>query len=507
MSLPRWSRSLLPTLRPRGAGAARWQRSGRRAGLFSNAWLALLLAHPVFGAERPWQADEPRPQLLSDISTPSTSPVPLHERQQTIRERLARLEGLMMNLSKALEQNEPGQAQRLREALEQVGRQRIKARVEQLITLLRSQRLSEADQDQRVLIENLRDLLALLTGPAGEAERQRAERQRLEQLRRQIRALLEEQTDIFNRTRQVEVSEEPPPDAAGELGRLELRQRQAEQKADALRRQMQGRGEREGAAPGARSMGEAAQEMRGAAERLGEGEPQPAAELQESALEKMQSALTELEDALRQIRREEVEETLAALEMRFRAMLEKERGVRETVTGLAAKPAEQWSRIEQLRLTEAAGIQTALASECEAIERLLIDEGTTVILPELMRQLGADVRSVAARLSVGDLGRRTQQELDAIIALLTEILEAIEVRREQMQEAPPLPESADPQEGAPLLPGSAELKLIRSSQIRINERTRELSSSPDGAVAQELGELAARQRALAGLARRMNERQ
>jgi len=461
----------------------------------------------VSGVERPGQADEPRPLRPADISAPSTSPVPLHERQQAIRERLARIEGLMMNLSKALEQSEPGQAQRLREALEQAGRQRIKARVEQLIALLRSQRLSEADQDQRVLIENLRDLLTLLTGPAGEAERQRAERQRLEQLKRQIRALMEEQTDILKRTRQVETSEEPPPDAAGELGRLELRQRQVEQKADALRRQMQGRGEREGASPGARSMGEAAQEMRGAAERLGEGETRPAAELQESALEKMQSALTELEDTLRQIRREEVEETLAALEMRFRAMLEKERGVRDIVAGLAANPRGQWSRVEQLRLTEAADIQTALAGECEAIERLLIDEGTTVILPELMKQLGADVRSVAARLSVGDLGQRTQHELDAIIALLTEILEAIETRWEQMQEAPPVPESADPQEGVPLLPGSAELKLIRSSQLRINDRTRELSSGADmAAAAQELAELAARQRMLASLARRMNER-
>lgn len=447
---------------------------------------------------------------LSDPPATSTAParsVPLHERQQAIRDRIARLEGLMLNLSRALEQSEPGQAERLREALEQAGRQRIKARVEQLITLLRSQRLSEADQGQQVVLEDLRDLLALLTSAAADADRRRAERQRLEQLKREIRALVDEQTDLLNRTRQIEALDDSQPDSNETLGRLELRQRQAQQKADALRRQMEGRGEREPPTPGARSMDGAAQDMRAAAEHMGENEPQPAAEAQQSALEKMQATLTELEDALRQIRREEVEETLAALELRLRKMLEKERNIRETAAALAARPVEQWSRAQQLGLAEAAEVQAGLAGECEAIERVLVDEGTTVILPELMRQLGVDVRSVAERLSRNDVGERTRRELDGIIALLTEILEAIETRRDQVQEAA-APESDAAEERAPLLPGSAELKLIRSSQVRINERTEALSSgSGEAEAAEELGELAARQRKLAGLAQRMNERQ
>jgi hypothetical protein len=502
--------------------SARSERACPRAGSL-KPWTArlalcalavLLLVNPLHaarGVDDSTRSSWPLQEGLSDAPTTTTAPtqsVPLHERQQAIRDRIARLEGLMLNLSKALEQSEPGQAQRLREALEQAGRQRIKTQVEQLIALLRSQRLSEADQGQQAVLADLRDLLALLTSAAGDADRRRAERQRLEQLKREIRALMDGQTDLLNRTRQVETLEDDLPDSAEKLGRLELRQRQAQQKADALRRQMEGRGEREPPTPGARSMDRAAQDMRGAAERLGEHEPEPATEMQESALEKMQAALTELEDALRQIRREEVEETLAALELRFRALLEKERRVRETVGALAARPVEQWSRVEQLGLAEAAEVQSGLAGECEAIERLLVDEGTTVILPELMRQLGADVQGVAVRLSSNDVGERTLRELDGIIALLTEILEAIETRRDQVQEAAPQPESGDPEERAPLLPGSAELKLIRSSQVRINERTDALASGAgEAGTADELGELAARQRKLANLARRLNERQ
>jgi ABC-type sugar transport system ATPase subunit len=59
-----------------------------------------------------------------------------------------------------------------------------------------------------------------------------------------------------------------------------------------------------------------------------------------------------------------------------------------------------------------------------------------------------------------------------------------------------------------LLPESVELMLLRSAQMRINQRTADLSAdsaaSPEAAA--ELARLAARQQRLVEIARQMNER-
>jgi hypothetical protein len=457
------------------------------------------------------------PEADSGADAQATQPS-LPEHQRVVRDRVERLESTMLKLSQLLAESEPAKAERLRDALQFAGSHRIKARIDTLIELLRSDQLSEGDRQQELLLADLDALLTLLTSSLNEVERRRAERQQLEALKRIIRTLMDEQTQILYRTQHVqqhlELSGSEPADAATAgsvaemLHQLEERQRSAQRQAGDLQRDMHKPAEEDRPTPGTPQVARAAEDMQQAADRLGERQPGAARQNQQGALEQLQQALDELDDALRQVRREESEETLAALEARLRSMLTREKQVREAVLALDEKSVENWTRVDRLRLAESAEMQRGVHDDCEATLRILVDEGTTVVVPELMRQVAVDMADVSARLDRSDTSTETQRVLSNVIAVLEEVLEAVERKREAdaSLDSGEQPSGDQPR---PLLPNSAELKLLRSSQMRLNERTLELAvsnSATNGDGAAIMQALSLRQGRLAELARRMNER-
>ncbi len=470
-------------------------------GLIIALWAA---PHSAWGQTSPDAENEAEVKA----SRPSLS-----ERQRVVRDRVQRLESSMLKLSRLLAEREPEKAERLRDALKYAGSRRIKARFEELTELLETDRLSEADRQQELLLADLDALLVLLTSSLNEVERRRAERQRLEALKRTIRTLLDEQTQILYRTQhveqQVEQADDVSKDVAEMLRQLERLQRDAQHQADELQRDMQKPDRRKRATPGSPQIGRAAENMQRAADALGESQPGEAKQEQQDALEQLRQALDELDDALRQVRREESEETLAALEARLRSMLTREQRVYAAAVALDEKGVDNWTRVDRLHLAESAETQHGVHDDCRGTLRILVDEGTTVIVPELMRQMAADMADVATRLDRSDTSPATRRVLADIIALLEEILNAVERKREEDAR---LEQQGGQQSGdrpRALLPGSAELKLLRSSQQRLNERTLELAVLPDaldGDQARTMQRLSQRQRRLAELARRMNER-
>lgn len=486
----------------------------RQTKLSDGALVALIVT--LWGASA---AAWGQPPLAAEPESARAPTLSLSERQRMIRDRVQLLESRMLELSRLLAESEPAKAERLRDGLRFAGSRRIKTRLERLTQLLAAEQLSEADRQQELLLKDLNALLALLTSSLNEVERRRAERQRLEAFKRTIRTLIDDQLQILYRTQHV-AQRRPSLEARSQdtattsevaemLRQLERLQRTAQRAASELQRDMRGSDEPSRPAPGTPQVEQAAQQMQQAADRLGERQPTVARENQQRALEQLQRALDELADALRQVRREETEETLATLEARLRSMLKRENHVLETVTELHEKDAADWTRLDQLRLAESARMQREVHEDCQATLRILLDEGTTVIVPELIRQVATDMADVAARLEQDDTSAPTQRALSDIIALLEEVLEAVEKKRDadarQTQEGQPPDDQP-----RPLLPGSAELKLLRSAQLRLNQRTLELSSAtdtPDEEQVQALERLAARQRHLAELARQMNERE
>src|SRR5262245_13596754 len=85
---------------------------------------------------------------------PSSANAPLADRQREILTRVQRLESTMLKLTKLLAESEPEKAERLQDALNLSGKQRIKARVESLTELLKGAKLSDADQQQTALLKD-----------------------------------------------------------------------------------------------------------------------------------------------------------------------------------------------------------------------------------------------------------------------------------------------------------------------------------------------------------------
>src|SRR5262249_42309007 len=152
------------------------------------------------------------------------------------------------------------------------------------------------------------------------------------QLQRAIRELMDEQTQHLYRTQHLEQQMTPPqgesggkagPETGEMLRKLEQLQRETQRKASEVGKDLRGKpgDDSKKERPGAEEMEKAAEQMRQAADKLGETQPGPARQHEKESLEEMQKALDELDDALRQVRKEEMEETLAALETRLQQML------------------------------------------------------------------------------------------------------------------------------------------------------------------------------------------
>lgn len=486
----------------------------------------------------------------------------LAARQEFIRERIQRLENRMVELARLLAESEPEKAERLRNALEYAGKQRLRARSTDVARLLSSARLGEADRQQAELLSDLDQLRDLLSNTLNDFDRRREERKRLEALKAQVRKLLDEQQRHLYRTQRLErpgaagdtqpnaaelapsqqqdpraPDEATPPenDVAPEAERqpaaqaptdaqraalmrqLEQEQRDTRARTDRATQQLQP--ERPTAAqqrapaqqtPGLEPLQQAGEAMQEAADRLGREQLNEAEQAQADAVRQLQRALDDLDESLRQARREEREQTLAALATRLRQMLDLERDVATRVAVVAKQDVAQWTRIEELELSEALALHRSAIAACDTTLRIIRDEGTTVVVPALLDRVADDMRSVAGWLDQRRADVLTEATLADIIAELEQMLAAIERQqeedREQSEQEPGGEQQNDGSQA--LLPRSAELKLVRETQKRLNEQSYELPG-PEAETAPAERDLAdrlgRRQRWLAEMTRALFE--
>lgn len=223
--------------------------------------------------------------------------------------------------------------------------------------------------------------------------------------------------------------------------------------------------------PGRHGVEDAARNMRDATEKLEHDRTEDALPHQDRAVEHLEHALDQLEDALQQQRREDREEVLRDLEARFRDMRIRQHAVNDETTQLDRIGADNFQRPEQLRLADLAARQRAIADRAAGCEHILDEEGTTVVFPRVIAQLAQDMTTSARRLADAHVAGLTQTIQREILDTLDQLLEAVKrmQRENEQQQARPAP--TDPNAPSPLLPRSAELKLLRASQRRINTRT------------------------------------
>jgi hypothetical protein len=257
--------------------------------------------------------------------------------------------------------------------------------------------------------------------------------------------------------------------------------------------------------------------MQKAEKNLRENKRKDAVEEQEKAEEELQQAIAELEKILKQLREEEIERTLVDLETRLKRMAEWERTIRDQSEKLANLAGEDRDRQLDIQANKLATEQLKVAMEGQRAMLLLKDEGSSQAFPEALQQVINDAQLIVKRLNAADLSVNTLAIEDEVIGALDEMLESLqEVQKKREEEKQNQRDGGgsggggEPEE--PLVGKIAELRLIKTLQLRVNRRTDRLADQSnnkddligevdDQKLREELLDLSSRQQKIQGVTR------
>ena len=254
------------------------------------------------------------------------------------------------------------------------------------------------------------------------------------------------------------------------------------QLAEQMKKSAQGRPGAPKSTAGQKSVSGAAKSMGKAAGKLGQGKPGQANQDQKESLKKLQQAREQLEDEIAREAERLREEELARIDQMLARMLKTQKNIsKETklvavkLAGLAKAGAAQ-RRAAELKVAELSKGEGRLAARAERIIKMLRKEGSTFVFPSVLEEVRKDLTAVADRLAAkrcGALTRNTQRQIEQSLAAMIDAIRKELADRKR--------ESSGGGRGrgrgggkAPLVPGVAELKMLRVLQLQVNARTKVL---------------------------------
>jgi hypothetical protein len=483
----------------------------------------------------------------------------LAEREQELVRQYAELELSFLRLADLLDATDPRRAALLRSACETARSEQVGDRLTTIVDLLRQGQLLKAGANQQEAIEQLRSLLdSLAAGDeprragdtarevkaflgrlskaiarqreiAGSTEAGRDEAElaaRQQQLADDSQALADDLGRFAERMSEGKPQPKPEsrssddsrdastpdqPDASpGKKGGKDQPGGAAEPEpteasppsSDAA--EPQGDDEASRAERSRQRLQAAQRRMQAARKQLDEAKRADSRREQDKAVEELENARAELEEILRQMREQEVERLLVQLEARVREMLRAERGIVSAAEALSSGASA--GRERELAAAKLGRDQEGVAASAVKALALVRDDGTAVAVPQALEQVRDDAQQAAARLGRGDVGGTTRGIVADIVTGLEELLAALE-RAQRDRDAQEKQEKSfggkPPQPGdQPLVDALAELKMIRSLQLRVNGRTQRFAAllgdgieqADEPELRQALEKLATRQR-------------
>jgi len=220
-----------------------------------------------------------------------------------------------------------------------------------------------------------------------------------------------------------------------------------------------------------------------AEDKIAKKDNKAAGDKQADAINELKKAQKKLEDLLKQLREEEIERLLAALQARCERMLALQIAVRDGTVGVNDKIKPR--KLEELDDQERRGAEQdsnilsdkedEIVKEASQAIRLIEAEGSAIAFAEVFKQVRTDMITVAIHLRKTDVGTVTITIENDIIATLQEMVEALKKARQDAKMPPGPPPPPGPQGPPPdpsLIDKIAELKMIRSMQERVNNRTK-----------------------------------
>lgn len=229
--------------------------------------------------------------------------------------------------------------------------------------------------------------------------------------------------------------------------------------------------------PGREQIEQARKEMDKAIEELKKKQKETASKHQDDAIRKLTEAKEKLEEMLRQLREEERELMLAAMEARLQKVLAQQKRVYAGTLSIGQVQEKDRTSRHTARSVQLAREENAIGLEVEKALLLLKDEGSSVAFGEALSEVREDVQTVSYRLNRTQVGELTQEIEKDIITSLEEMIEALQKEMEKSDEEKKKQQKQQ-QQGDPgdesLIDMLAEVKMLRSLQLRVNNRTRRI---------------------------------
>ncbi len=253
--------------------------------------------------------------------------------------------------------------------------------------------------------------------------------------------------------------------------------------------------------PGRKQLEESRDAMQRAIEELKKQQPDNASKEQDDAIRKLMEAKEKIEEILRQLREEEQKLMLAALEARFKKMLAAQLIIYHDTVRLS-KAGESEKASAQARAVKLSQGEQEILIDADKALILLKEEGSSIAFPESVAGIRQDVQNLVGWLRDAKVGELTQAVEKDVIEALEELIEALQKEMEKSDEdkkKQQQQQQQDQEQSQPLVDQLAELKMLRSLQLRVNRRTKQLSRTFEGEQAtqeeavQQLQQLSGRQ--------------
>jgi hypothetical protein len=270
---------------------------------------------------------------------------------------------------------------------------------------------------------------------------------------------------------------------------------------------------------GAGAMKRGSKKASSAAGKMSAGNPGQANKDQKDATDEMEKALQELEEEVAELERRSKMEKLATIEERLEKVLEQHTAqVAETKKAFASRKesSPHYDREARQQLAGASKGETSVAKDVEVVRKMLMDEGSTLVFPEALRDVATDLGIVAERLDAQQAGATTQRIQQDISETLTELIRAV---REELSKGPGRGKAGPGGPGGggggkkkPLIPPIAELRMLRLQQVRIARGTRRVEAQrkrkelTEGEAKTQSRRLAVQQQKIVDLAQKIGEK-
>lgn len=225
-----------------------------------------------------------------------------------------------------------------------------------------------------------------------------------------------------------------------------------------------------------KSLKAAEDNMKKAEDELKKANAKGAVPEQEKALENLKQAKEELEKILKQLREEEARQLLAALEARFKAILKVQLEIYAGTIRLDKIPLVERSHTYEIDTGRLSNREAEITALVDTALSQLREEGSSVAMPEAVQQVRDDMQQLVHRLAEGKTEVLTQNIEKDVINALQEIVDALHKEQQKNKKPKPSKPSKDAQpQDPPLIELLAELKMIKSLQLRVNRRTERYS--------------------------------